>query len=173
MCVYVCWCLFLSQPGWLNRIWFCSHDDPSKDRSIRSLIRTGGRKWYWKHLKQMLQMEENLCDSEKPNVSYAQLEAPPSVYPPAKYCDITGLEVIREQQRFYQFLFSISPPPSPPPPPPLHFFTLGSRILSFSSVLSIQVVSAWLMKAGAIHRPKDKAPICQRRHVSVCARSSR
>ncbi|KAF3326991.1 chromatin-remodeling complex subunit [Carex rostrata] len=46
---------------------------------------------YWKHLKQLLQAENFLSlPPDEPN--YLNIEAPPSMYPPKKYCDITGFE---------------------------------------------------------------------------------
>ncbi|KAI5063868.1 hypothetical protein GOP47_0020538 [Adiantum capillus-veneris] len=46
---------------------------------------------HWKHLKQMLQAENyHLYPAEEPN--YMNIEAPPSMYPAKKYCDITGFE---------------------------------------------------------------------------------
>ncbi|KAH7388437.1 hypothetical protein KP509_16G075300 [Ceratopteris richardii] len=46
---------------------------------------------HWKHLKQMLQAETyHLYPADEPN--YMNIEAPPSMYPAKKYCDITGFE---------------------------------------------------------------------------------
>ncbi|CAI7867000.1 unnamed protein product [Closterium sp. NIES-54] len=49
----------------------------------------GGR--HWKHLKQILQ-PHNLHDLPPDEANYVTIEAPPSMYPAKKYCDITGLE---------------------------------------------------------------------------------
>eukprot|EP00250_Pteridium_aquilinum_P002703 c12927_g1_i1 orf=74-562(+) len=46
---------------------------------------------HWKHLKQMLQAENyHLYPANEPN--YINIEAPPSMYPAKKYCDISGFE---------------------------------------------------------------------------------
>ncbi|KAJ3676633.1 hypothetical protein LUZ60_004045 [Juncus effusus] len=46
---------------------------------------------YWKHLKQLLQAENFISlPHDEPN--YLNIEAPPSIYPSKKYCDITGFE---------------------------------------------------------------------------------
>eukprot|EP00249_Psilotum_nudum_P011346 c23116_g1_i1 orf=278-673(-) len=46
---------------------------------------------HWKHLKQILQTENyHLYPASEPN--YVNIEAPPSMYPAKKYCDITGFE---------------------------------------------------------------------------------
>jgi hypothetical protein len=51
---------------------------------------TRGR--HWKHLKQILQAENyHLYPADEP--TYVNIEAPPSMYPAKKYCDITGFEV--------------------------------------------------------------------------------
>jgi INO80 complex subunit C len=50
---------------------------------------TRGR--HWKHLKQILQAENyHLYPADEP--TYVNIEAPPSMYPAKKYCDITGFE---------------------------------------------------------------------------------
>ncbi|GJP42971.1 hypothetical protein CLOM_g2491 [Closterium sp. NIES-68] len=49
----------------------------------------GGR--HWKHLKQILQ-PHNLHDLPPDEANYVTIEAPPSMYPAKKFCDITGLE---------------------------------------------------------------------------------
>ncbi|XP_039146108.1 chromatin-remodeling complex subunit ies6 [Dioscorea cayenensis subsp. rotundata] len=43
---------------------------------------------HWKHLKQILQAE-NFLENE-PN--YLSIESPPSMYPPKKFCDVTGFK---------------------------------------------------------------------------------
>ncbi|XP_024393955.1 protein EIN6 ENHANCER isoform X1 [Physcomitrium patens] len=46
---------------------------------------------HWKHLKQIIQAENyHLHPADEP--SYVSIEAPPSMYPAKKYCDITGFE---------------------------------------------------------------------------------
>ncbi|KAK1265115.1 hypothetical protein QJS04_geneDACA016925 [Acorus gramineus] len=46
---------------------------------------------HWKHLKQILQAENYLnYPANEPN--YINIESPPSMYPPKKFCDITGFE---------------------------------------------------------------------------------
>ncbi|KAK1312829.1 hypothetical protein QJS10_CPA07g01403 [Acorus calamus] len=46
---------------------------------------------HWKHLKQILQAENYLnYPANEPN--YNNIESPPSMYPPKKFCDITGFE---------------------------------------------------------------------------------
>lgn len=50
---------------------------------------TRGR--HWKHLKQILQAENyQTYPADEP--TYVNIEAPPSMYPAKKYCDITGFE---------------------------------------------------------------------------------
>lgn len=45
----------------------------------------------WKHLKQILQAEDyHTLPASVP--TYVNIEAPPSMYPAKKYCDVTGLE---------------------------------------------------------------------------------
>jgi INO80 complex subunit C len=51
---------------------------------------TRGR--HWKHLKQIIQAE-NYYSYPADEPTYVSIEAPPSMYPPKKYCDITGFEV--------------------------------------------------------------------------------
>jgi INO80 complex subunit C len=66
--------------------WFVPRSLPFKRRSA-SL----DAKKKWKKLKQVLQTEgyESLPATE---ATYVNIEAPPSMYPPKKYCDITGFE---------------------------------------------------------------------------------
>ncbi|KAL2641825.1 hypothetical protein R1flu_009412 [Riccia fluitans] len=46
---------------------------------------------HWKHLKQIIQAENYLLyPPDEPN--YISIDAPPSMYPAKKYCDITGFE---------------------------------------------------------------------------------
>ncbi|BBN00601.1 hypothetical protein Mp_2g00470 [Marchantia polymorpha subsp. ruderalis] len=46
---------------------------------------------HWKHLKQIIQAENyQLYPADEP--TYVSIEAPPSMYPAKKYCDITGFE---------------------------------------------------------------------------------
>ncbi|GBG72623.1 hypothetical protein CBR_g12196 [Chara braunii] len=46
---------------------------------------------HWKHLKQILQAENyHLLPANEP--TYVSMDSPPSLYPPKKYCDITGYE---------------------------------------------------------------------------------
>jgi INO80 complex subunit C len=66
--------------------WFVPKTLPFKRKAYAL---DGKRKW--KKLKQILQAEgyENLPASE---ATYANIEAPPSMYPPKKFCDVTGFE---------------------------------------------------------------------------------
>lgn len=53
--------------------------------------RSAPRPQRWKHLKQILQAEEfHTLPASEP--TYVNIEAPPSMYPAKKYCDVTGLE---------------------------------------------------------------------------------
>eukprot|EP00899_Mesostigma_viride_P010013 jgi/Mesvir1/19012/Mv12780-RA.1 len=46
---------------------------------------------HWKHLKQIIQAENyHLLPACEP--TYVNIQAPPSMYPAKKYCDITGLK---------------------------------------------------------------------------------
>lgn len=46
---------------------------------------------HWKHLKQILQAENyHLLPADQP--TYVSIDAPPSMYPTKKYCDISGFE---------------------------------------------------------------------------------
>eukprot|EP00271_Cylindrocystis_brebissonii_P012962 TRINITY_DN32487_c0_g1_i1.p1 TRINITY_DN32487_c0_g1~~TRINITY_DN32487_c0_g1_i1.p1 ORF type:complete len:178 (-),score=25.48 TRINITY_DN32487_c0_g1_i1:229-762(-) len=49
------------------------------------------KKGHWKHLKQILQIE-NAQSLPPDEPTYTSIEAPPSMYPSRKYCDITGFE---------------------------------------------------------------------------------
>lgn len=46
---------------------------------------------HWKHLKQIIQAE-NYLNYPPGEPTYISIEAPPSMYPAKKYCDITGFE---------------------------------------------------------------------------------
>ncbi|KMZ76055.1 INO80 complex subunit C [Zostera marina] len=46
---------------------------------------------HWKHLKQIIQAE-NFQDYPSDQSNYVNIETPPSMYPPKKYCDITGFQ---------------------------------------------------------------------------------
>lgn len=65
--------------------WFIPKTLPFKRRSLQDSKRK------WKKLKQILQTEgyEELPANE---ATYVNIEAPPSIYPAKKYCDITGFE---------------------------------------------------------------------------------
>ncbi|KAI9589396.1 INO80 complex subunit C [Glossina fuscipes] len=55
-----------------------------------SYIEPGGKKFVWKSLKQIIAQEKSLPSSED-IVTYTSLNAPPSLKPPKKYSDISGL----------------------------------------------------------------------------------
>ncbi|KAG0626813.1 hypothetical protein M758_2G153600 [Ceratodon purpureus] len=50
---------------------------------------TRGR--HWKHLKQIIQ-SENYFNYPADEPTYVSIDSPPSIYPPKKYCDITGFQ---------------------------------------------------------------------------------
>ncbi|ONK62749.1 uncharacterized protein A4U43_C07F7740 [Asparagus officinalis] len=47
---------------------------------------------HWKHLKQLLQSENNFQSYPPNEPNYLNIESPPSMYPSKKFCDITGFE---------------------------------------------------------------------------------
>uniref|UniRef100_A0A1B0G8E2 Vps72/YL1 C-terminal domain-containing protein n=1 Tax=Glossina morsitans morsitans TaxID=37546 RepID=A0A1B0G8E2_GLOMM len=55
-----------------------------------SYIEPGGKKFVWKSLKQIIAQEKSLSSSDD-IVTYTSLNAPPSLIPPKKYSDISGL----------------------------------------------------------------------------------
>eukprot|EP00877_Chromochloris_zofingiensis_P012179 jgi/Chrzof1/7214/Cz02g15010.t1 len=66
--------------------WFLPTNPPFKKASYAI-----GKKRQWKRLKQILP-SENYDALPASTPTYVNIEAPPSVYPAKKYCDITGYE---------------------------------------------------------------------------------
>lgn len=56
------------------------------------------RSRHWKHLKQILQVE-NFHNYPPDEPNYINIESPPSMHPPKRICDITGYEAAYHDPR--------------------------------------------------------------------------
>ncbi|PHT44683.1 hypothetical protein CQW23_13841 [Capsicum baccatum] len=62
---------------------------------------------HWKHLKQIIQAEN--YDNYPPHLpTYVNIETPPSMHPGKKICDITGFEVLFQQNAIYDDIYVLS-----------------------------------------------------------------
>ncbi|KAI4980120.1 hypothetical protein ZWY2020_016873, partial [Hordeum vulgare] len=51
----------------------------------------------WKHLRLLLQAaDSSSLPPDRPN--YLNIQSPPSIFPPKRYCDVTGFEVIARRR---------------------------------------------------------------------------
>eukprot|EP00775_Hariotina_reticulata_P005858 gene5858-6099_t len=71
--------------------WFVAQELPFKRRQNVASTMVGNKPHPWKRVKQMI-AAENYADLPADTPAYVNLEPPPSMYPPKRYCDITGTE---------------------------------------------------------------------------------
>jgi INO80 complex subunit C len=71
--------------------WFVAQELPFKRRQNVASTMVTNKPHPWKRIKQMIAVE-NYSELPADTPTYVNLEPPPSMYPPKRYCDITGTE---------------------------------------------------------------------------------